>query len=291
MKRTVWIAALLLVLTASAQQPVNQGQTARSSGNLTATAAASSSCGATSCVTVSTSGYAVATVSVHGTYGSSTINFEFSDDGGTTYYPELCSETAASAQESNKSGTNASTAWDCGVYAATNFEVRQSAISSGTAVVNITLSAAGIEPAPSVGLVAGTAVIGKVGIDQTTPGTTNATEVTASTDSSIGLSSSSKATVTSSVNVKASAGNVYGVFFLNGAVSGCWIELINSSGAGTLGSAVITNIPMASGGTQLLTFSPPIGGFTSGIAVGSASASGGSSACGTAATGITILYK
>lgn len=116
-------------------------------------------------------------------------------------------------------------------------------------------------------------------------------KVTASGDPSLGLTAGSKSAVTTAVNVKASAGNVYGVFFLNGAVSGCWLELIDNSGNGSLGTGVLASIPMASAGSQLLTFNPPIGPFASGIAVGSASAVGGASACGTAATGVVVLYK
>jgi len=116
-------------------------------------------------------------------------------------------------------------------------------------------------------------------------------KVTASADPNLGLTAGSKSAVTTAVNVKASAGNVYGVFFLNGAVAGCWLELIDNSGNGTLGTGVVVSLPMASSGSQLLTFNPPIGPFVSGIAVGSASAVGGASACGTAATGVTVLYK
>lgn len=121
--------------------------------------------------------------------------------------------------------------------------------------------------------------------------TVNPVHIASTTDATIGLLSSTKSAVTTSVNVKASAGNVYGVFFLNGAVAGCWIELINASGAGTLGTGVVTNIPMANAGTALLMFNPPITGFTSGIAVGSATAAGGGTQCGTATTGIVVLYK
>lgn len=153
-RQLIAVFIALLSATAGAQTagtPVRQAQTGKTSGSLTATAAAAVNCGGTSCVTVSTIGYSVATVTVHGTYSGATLNFEFSDDGGTTYYPFQCSEANAAAQESSKApGTNASMAWDCGVYAATNFEVRQSAISTGTAVVNVSLSAAAIEPALTV---------------------------------------------------------------------------------------------------------------------------------------------
>lgn len=127
---------------------------------------------------------------------------------------------------------------------------------------------------------------------QATQPVSGAVTVAPSTDTAAGgLTATSKATVTSSVSVKTSAGLLYGVFVMNGAVATCWLELINSASAGTLGTAVIMNIPMASAGLQYLQFSPPIGGFTSGIAVGSASAVGGASACGTAVTGVTVIYK
>lgn len=114
----------------------------------------------------------------------------------------------------------------------------------------------------------------------------------ASTAAGAALSSAAKATVTSSVNVKASAGNVYGLSILNGAGAGCWLELINSASAGTLGTAVIFNIALPTSGTLTI---PPgalaLGNFSSGIAVGAASAVGGASACGTAVTGVTVFYQ
>jgi hypothetical protein len=113
-----------------------------------------------------------------------------------------------------------------------------------------------------------------------------------STAAGVALSSAGKATVTSSVNVKASAGNVYGLSIVNGAGAGCWLELINSASAGTLGTAVIFNIALPTSGTLTI---PPgtlaLGNFSSGIAVGAASAIGGSSACGTAVTGVTVFYQ
>src|ERR1700737_4101974 len=41
-------------------------------------------------VEMSTQNYGLAQITVHGTYSGSTINFEFSDDGGTSWYPTIC---------------------------------------------------------------------------------------------------------------------------------------------------------------------------------------------------------
>lgn len=146
---------------------------------------------------------------------------------------------------------------------------------------------------PSVGLVAGSAIIGKVGVDQTTPGTTNAVEVVPDTAAAVALLNSAKTTLTSSVNVKASAGNVFGVFALNGAASTCWIQFINSAGAGTLGTGVIFSIPLPASTTQPVWIGPApqaLANFSTGIAVGIATTATGASACGTGGN-LTVFYK
>ncbi len=98
-------------------------------------------------------GYGLATVTVSGTYNGSTIFFEFSDDGGTTWYPTTCARIDASVQEGNETLTNNGfRSWDCGVGASTRFRVRQSAITSGGPNVGITLTSGIIEPAPTVAL-------------------------------------------------------------------------------------------------------------------------------------------
>ena len=153
-KRLLPLSALLLMsLVALAQQPVNiqsdatttldkLGQPSRTTGTITTSS---------STIALSVSGYGVATVTVNGTYAGVTINFEFSDDGGTTYYSETCSRTDTNLQESSEAlPSNQTRAWDCGVYAASNFRVRSSAYTSGTANVGITLSTASIEPAATV---------------------------------------------------------------------------------------------------------------------------------------------
>jgi hypothetical protein len=122
---------------------ITQFQPARTTGTITTSSTS---------IPVATTGYGVATVTVNGTYAGVTVNFEFSDDGGTIYYPTTCTRTDSATQEGTAIvlASNKSQAWDCGVFAATNFRVRSSAFTSGTANIGITLSAAPIEPAQTV---------------------------------------------------------------------------------------------------------------------------------------------
>lgn len=173
------------------------------------------------------------------------------------------------------------------------FQLTSVIIGSGTVTVGhnaLTLPSVALMAGTET-LAAGTNVIGKAGIDQTTPGTTNAIESVPDTSSAVALSNSVKLTVTSSVNIKTSAGNVYGVSANNGAAAVCWVQFNNSAGAGTLGSAVIFSVVMPSSGTVNI---PPgalaLGNFSTGIAVGIASATNSSTACGTAGN-ITVFYK
>lgn len=104
------------------------------------------------------------------------------------------------------------------------------------------------------------------------------------------VTASVKATVTASVNVKASAGNVYGLSVANGAAAVCWVQFINSAGAGTLGTGVIFSIALPTSGVVTI---PPgmfaLSNFSAGIAVGVASSTNSSTACGTGAN-LTVFF-
>lgn len=139
---------LLLVPFGFAQQTVRDtpGQAALLTASLTST-----TCPGSGCLTVATTNYAVATVTIHGTYAGATIAFNFSDDGGTTYYADTCTRVDVAGQETGEIlPSNQTRAWDCGVYATTNFQVSLTAIGSGTAIIGVTLSASSIEPASTV---------------------------------------------------------------------------------------------------------------------------------------------
>jgi len=147
---------ILLAMPLCAQQMVSVAQQARTTGTITTSSTS---------IPVSTVGYSVVTVTVNGTYAGITVNFEFSDDGGTTYYSDTCTRTDSNVQESSEAlPSNQSRAWDCGVFAATNFRVRSSAYTSGTANIGITLSAASIEPAQTVSVSGTVPVSGTVAV-------------------------------------------------------------------------------------------------------------------------------
>jgi hypothetical protein len=166
MKRLAIILALLLLsLPVCAQQMVSQAQQARTTGTITTSS---------SSIPVATVGYSVATVTVNGTYAGITVNFEFSDDGGTTWYSDTCTRTDTNVQESSEAlPSNQSRAWDCGVFAATNFRVRSSAFTSGTANIGITLSAASIEPAQTVSVSGNIPAVGTLSDNNAVPAATN----------------------------------------------------------------------------------------------------------------------
>lgn len=145
MRRILLLLTLLLAAFPTlAQQPATQAQLSRTAGTITSSS---------STVSVATSGYSVATVTISGTYAGVGYSFQFSDDGGTTWYPTSCARTDINLQvSSDVPPSNATRAYDCAVYAATNFRVAAATYTSGTANIGITLSSASIEPAQTVTL-------------------------------------------------------------------------------------------------------------------------------------------
>ena len=96
-------------------------------------------------------------------------------------------------------------------------------------------------------LTAGTNLIGKVGIDQTTPGTTNAVQDIPATSG--GLSKFHLVSAATNVNnVKASAGQVYAITAFNLNAAARYLKLHNTSGTPTIGTGV-TDTYMIPGNT------------------------------------------
>ena len=104
-------------------------------------------------------------------------------------------------------------------------------------------------------------------------------------------SESTLTSVTTSQNVKASAGTIYAISYQNGAASVCWVQCVDSSGAGTLGTSTIFNYPMAASSTGSFNIGDiPSAKSTTGLACGFSTAASGASACGTAGT-LIVMYK
>ncbi len=104
----------------------------------------------------------------------------------------------------------------------------------------------------SSALPAGSAIIGKVGIDQTTPGTTNAVAPTAATTGGASMYHlPSSANTTNATNVKNAAGTVYGLEAFNTSSATKYLKLYDKSSAPSVGSDTPVKtiaIPPTSGG-------------------------------------------
>jgi hypothetical protein len=149
------------------------------------------------------------------------------------------------------------------------------ALTDQTNVITAAISALGTAPA-------GTEVmaVNAVGLPSTAAGAS--------------LSTKTVTTVTTGQNIKASAGNLYGVFALSGVSTTCWVQFLNSASGGTLGTAVIFSVPLPASTTQPIWIQPgnlALANFTTGIAVGVSTTATGSSACGTGAPAIVVEYE
>ncbi|MEJ0071121.1 MAG: hypothetical protein WDO24_23005 [Pseudomonadota bacterium] len=89
--------------------------------------------------------------------------------------------------------------------------------------------------AGSASLPAGTNLIGKAGIDQTTPGTTNAVVMAAATAGGASVSSTQVANNTTAIVVKGSAGTLYGIEVFNNSATIAYVKFYNAASA-TCGS-------------------------------------------------------
>lgn len=143
--------------------PVSDSQALDASGTLT---------GSAQSVTASnTDGFAQVTVTINGTYGGISGIFEQSEDAAVTWYPAKCTQTDTPFSTGNSftTLTNTSRLWHCPTNGSDAFRVRSTAYSSGTANIRISISAFPIADAMTDIISPGQSI----GIDQTTPGTTN----------------------------------------------------------------------------------------------------------------------
>jgi hypothetical protein len=105
-----------------------------------------------------------------------------------------------------------------------------SAVVTGTGAGGSGIPRVTVSSDSTVGLVAGSALVGKVGIDQTTPGTTNGVIISPSSASGIGITHIVSSAVESSHVLKSSAGNLYSVVVTTGATGG-YLLIFNATSA------------------------------------------------------------
>jgi len=118
-----------------------------------------------------------------------------------------------------------------------NINVQLSTAITGTATLTVAYTLAPYDPlslALLSPLAAGSAIVGKVGIDQTTPGTTNGIVNNPTTASGSALTGVTCGSAASSCVLKASPGNFYGVYAE--CTSACWLMVFNSTSAPSNGA-------------------------------------------------------
>jgi hypothetical protein len=113
-----------------------------------------------------------------------------------------------------------------------------------------------------------------------------------STSSSVALSRFHAATA-AAANVKASAGNLYGMVLGNSGTIPCWIQFMNTASAPTAGTSVLDSYMVQAGVT--LTIPPGALGmtnYTTGIGIAGATADSGATTTGCTTTmSVTIYYQ
>lgn len=115
-------------------------------------------------------------------------------------------------------------------------------------------------------LVAGSAIIGKVGIDQTTPGTTNGVVIAPTSASGAGIVPVASASAESSHVLKASAGNVYTVSATNLTATAGFLVLINATSAPADGAITPPACaPLPANGSASISYGVVPGYFGTGI--------------------------
>lgn len=169
---TAVVVALSPNTNLASGQPVINGEQSDFTGTFT------NATQTTSVTATNLDGYGNVMISINGTYGTATAVFEGSDDSGTTWYSVQASRDNTNVIENGYTSlTNTSQTWQINNPGFDSIRVRSTAVASGTVNVRMSASAApgaaGANVAIGSALPAGTNLIGKVGIDQTTPGTTN----------------------------------------------------------------------------------------------------------------------
>lgn len=97
---------------------------------------------------------------------------------------------------------------------------------------------------------AGTAIIGKVGIDQTTPGTTNAVQAIPGTTGGLTTFYLTAAASTNATNVKASAGQLYRAELSNNSATLAYVSFYNTSGTPTCGTSIVYQMMIPANSTS-----------------------------------------
>jgi hypothetical protein len=121
--------------------------------------------------------------------------------------------------------------------------------------------------AGSASIPAGTNIMGKVGIDQTTPGTTNGVTIAPSAAAGVGQTPVVTGSGASSQVLKASAGNLYGVYATNLTGTAGFLVVLNATSAPADGAITpLACVPLTANGVASINYLPgPPAVYSTGI--------------------------
>jgi hypothetical protein len=114
-------------------------------------------------------------------------------------------------------------------------------------------------------------------------------DVPVATTTAVGVSTGAT-DVNTATNIKASAGNVYGVSCVNNNASACFLQFYNTAGSPTCGTSVVWALALPTSGVLNIPPSIPLANHATGIAVCMGTTRTGATAC-TTANSCTIFYK
>jgi len=222
------------------------------------------------------------TVYVTGTFAGHNCTFEGSIDSGTSWFAVQAIRTNANTIELVTGALSAAPAyaWELSVNGLTNFRVRATAHTSGTAVWRIQPAPYATEPIPGAQISGTQPVSGSL----TTAGTTTNTPATP-TPSNV-----NSAATTNATSVKTSAGTLYNIGASNTGAAAAFLKLYNKASAPTVGTdvPVLTLVIPASGNVDF-DLGPMGHRFTTGIAFAITNLAADSDTTAIAASQVKVL--
>lgn len=137
----------------------------------------------------------------------------------------------------------------------------------GAGSMRMTVATDAATVAGSATLPAGTNLIGKVGIDQTTPGTTNGVTIAPTSSATAGITPVVSAAAENNHALKASPGNLYGVYATNLTATAGFLVVLNATTAPADGAITpLACVPLTANGVASINYVPgPPAVFSTGI--------------------------
>jgi hypothetical protein len=165
---------------------------------------------------------------------------------------------------------------------------------AGSGSASVIAAAKGIYAAATSPIPAGTNLIGKAGIDQTTPGTTNAVQNIAGTTGGTTPFTLTAANSTNATNIKNTAGLVDHISVYNNSATLAWVSFYDTSGTPTCGTSIKYQVMIPANSTSGAGAVEDYGigvGHASGIGICVATGIAGTGSVAASAYVINVFYK